>query len=357
MTGIKFANLFDVSRNVLAMIAVTIASTASITHAIAETADQVALEHFGQELIQPYDGCRLAFWSGNGSTRLQDLSYYFFAPFNDGEMLPAWIKLGGRIEELERKDAVGANGLFDSYQLFQNTPGTVTLILEINDHSIEGDIETVADAKITVIKKGKVPFIASRLKGHLFCPSAYVDQVESEFDQSFEESPGDPISLYLSVDHDNFNEVPEPIINHLNSNMPDCDLSSVPEHAISHKISENMTLWKLPCALYARNTSSVFFTALDDNPNHFAPLEVAEWPLSSKGTRATLLNAKIEHESATISSVSLGPQSDCGTFEVHQLRAVEGEAIELRLVEYRSKAICDGKQTPPKAFPLIYLAE
>ena len=32
---------------------------------------------------------------------------------------------------------------------------------------------------------------ANRVKGHLFCPSAYVDQVDPEFDQPFEESAGD----------------------------------------------------------------------------------------------------------------------------------------------------------------------
>ena len=351
-------NLRDIERiDRLIFIFLTTYLCTWLSAAIAEEVEyqRTKLFSYGSEVIGAYNGCRFALWSNNAIPQDREQSYLIFAPFNDGEMLPAWIKPGEQIEELERKGAVGPDGLFDSYQIFKSHSDNVTMILEIKDYTVEGDSDFISDAKVTVVESGKLPFIHSQLEGHLFCPQLYQDTENTESLGQVEQLEGFPISLYGRQDYEGFEQVPSTILEHIESQSSDCDLSNVPQYATSYKISDAMTLWELPCAVYARNTSSVFFTALNENDDHFAPLEVSGWSDSKITEKAFVLNAAVEPNSATISSVSLGPSSDCGTYELHQLRAVEGEAIELKLVEYRRKTNCDGEQTAPETFPLIYL--
>jgi len=316
----------------------------------------INLKLFGKNVIENYDGCRFALWQENRDPDTDKFAYIFFAPFNDGEVLPGWMKIGEKVHEFERQDVASKNGLFDAHQLYKSNDGDLSLIMEIKVHSTEGDVDFISDARVTVVQDEKFPFTSSKLQGHIFCPQNYETTDATQSSVQYGELYGGAISLYGKEDHSSFNAVPAPMIQYIRNELTDCDLNNVPEYATSYKISEDMTFWEIPCALYARNAASVYATALNNNPDFFVFLTAVAPPGLEANDRFDILNASINPKNATISSFDLGPGSDCGTYEVHQLRAVEGEAIELQLAEFRDKPDCDGAVTDAVNFPLVYSA-
>lgn len=323
---------------------------------LADEDHSLDLKLFGKNVIEDYNGCRFALWQQNRDPETDKFAYIFFAPFNDGEVLPGWMKIGDKVYEFERQDEASKEGLFDAYQVYKSSDDTFSLIMEIKAHSSEGDVDFISEARITLIEDDKFPFSSSKLEGHIFCPQNYESSDAETASAQYGTLDGDAISLYGKRDHDSFNAVPTPIIRYVRKELIDCDLDNVPEYATSYKISEAMTLWEIPCTLYARNASSVFVTALNDNPDFFVALTAKAPPGLDQNDRFDILNATVSPEAAIITSHNVSVGQDCGTYEVHQLRAVEGEAIELLLAEYRDKPDCDGIASEVENFPLVYSA-
>ena len=69
---------------------------------------------------------------------------------------------------------------------------------------------------------------------------------------------------------------------------------------------------------------------------------------------AELLNASVDPESGTVTSYSLDSGGDCGSFNRFELVDAEGETVEFVLREFRDKPFCDGVQSDPATFPLVY---
>ena len=125
---------------------------------------------------------------------------------------------------------------------------------------------------------------------------------------------------------------------------------------MSYAISDAMTLWQLPCALYASNASSVFAAALNGTP-HAILLEVPD-PKAPNSNEPShdVLNAIVTPGKGLITSSNINAAGNCVSIDHYQLVEADGESVEFKLLESRNKQDCSGPALEPHKFPLTYRA-
>ena len=336
-------------RPFLTLLQFTLICFLSAHSATAEEKNRISVQLFGKDVIGEYDGCHYAFWQSNRDPETDKYPYIFYAPIHDGGELPAWMQIEDKVREMSRIDADRDSGELDAHQLYRSQDGKFTAIVEIEAQRRVGNDILVDRAGITLIQSSRFPF-RSEVKGRLGCPQSAYEAVEAS------ELEGDAISLSNPIPFDTISAIPAEIRRYINQNNSECSLEQTAGYGARYEISDAMTLWEIPCALYARNASSVFVTALNENPDYFVVLPVSAAPGSGENDRFDILNASVNPSDASVTSYSLGPGGDCGTFEKHQLRALEGEEIALLMVEFREKIECNGVQDDPANYQLIYSA-
>ncbi len=308
----------------------------------ADDSDKIDLRLFGKQQLDGFDGCSLALWQHNRDPESDRYAYVLFQPFGeDGAPLPAWVKIGENIHELESVasgDTI-ARGLA-AYQVFRDSEATA--LVDIHDAVEENDGNTIRDARVTVVQSGMLPF-RIRVKGRTACPQT-------------SGASSDAVSLGIPREFDSLQGVPAALLDTIQSQLGDiCDPHSTPGFGAVYAISDAMSLWQIPCMMAAYQGSSVFLAALNDRPEHNVLLPFPFPPGEGNGDRYDLINPQVDAASGTVTSIARGRGAgDCGVLERHKLVAVEGEAVEFELIEYREKTQCDGVATDPEDYPLVY---
>lgn len=328
-----------------------------IIPAFAEDENRIPVKLFGADVIEDYQGCHFALWQNDRDPDVDKFAYIFYAPIPDAEQLPGWIQIGDTVHEFERLDISGNGRELDRHQFFRSFETNITVHLEILEQSDAGDFQEIEEGKLRIFMSNKFPF-TNTVKGRMGCPSHIVNEAENSQSVINDTLEGNAISLAQPQNYNSLDAVPTPIIRHIRSTMSDaCNLDQVPQYASAYAVSDAMTIWEVPCNLYARNGATVFFSALNENSDFFVPFTFKAVPGLDQNDRFDILNAGIIPETAEITSYNFdSPANDCGIYEKHQIRAVEGEALEMFLVEYREKFDCDGVETEPENFPLVYSA-
>ncbi|WP_157747427.1 hypothetical protein [Cohaesibacter sp. ES.047] len=329
----------------------------------------IDLRLFGKNVTEAYDGCRLAFWQANRDPETDTYAYVFYAPFNDGEELPGWMKVGGTVYMMNREDSVRASGqMLESLRLYRASKGSYTALIEVLDQHVEGDNIVVDKGQMTITHDERYPFVIT-VKGGIICPNAQDSAQDSAKDTAWADTRensfvvpsglyGDAISLGQAQPFNDLSAVPTGILDAVAQNAPDCDPHNTTGNGARYAISDAMTLWEVPCSLYARSASSVYVTALNDNPAYANVLFLPGVPdHGDMEGRYELLNPVLTPSNAVVHAEDLNIERNCGSSEYYQLRAVEGEALEFFLLEYREKSECSGPERPASAFPLIFRAE
>lgn len=322
---------------------------------------EIDLYLFGKNVVEDYNGCHIAFWQANKNPKKDKYAYVFYAPFNDGEELPGWVRIAKKTFELTRQDKGQYTGQgLEALRLYRTSKGTYTLLAEIIDQRIAGNDIIVDKAKLTIIRSKHDPFVIT-VKGQLACPqSAYEDAGAAEPDSPAQQGAlyGDAISLGRAVGFNSLGTVPGGVLDAVRRDAPNCDPSATPGIGAKYAVSSAMTLWEIPCNLYARTGTSVFVTSLNDNPGYSSILGLPPLPDGSSGSDFLyeMRLPIVSPQSATFVSEFYDGDGTCGSYEKYQLRAVEGEALEFFLIEYRNKPDCDGRQGDPRDFPLVYRA-
>lgn len=317
---------------------------------------RIPLKIFGENVIEEFDGCRFALWQDDRDPEQDRFAYVFFAPIHDGGELPGWMKIGDNVHEMYRQDTSQADGHFVSpYQLYKSDNGDYWVIVEIIEQQSFGNNIAIGDAKVTIVQRGKLPFV-SQTKGVYGCPAHIYEQSDATTDYNL---PGDAISLRFEQEYSDLASIPAGILRYIEENYASCDLYNGPAYSIRYSISDAMSLWQVPCALYAANATANYFTVINDNPDYFAPV-YANHPDGlagfSNGDLKELMNPTVAPAKASISAWEDFGNGECGAFWQYQLRAVEGEAVEAFLVEYRRKDNCDGNYVEPEDMPIVYIA-
>ena len=118
----------------------------------------------------------------------------------------------------------------------------------------------------------------------------------------------------------------------------------------------NNVLYVIPCQMGDRNFDS-YVTAYSENDPSYARLYEFESPPGFNAPlRKTIFNPSWDGETQRLTStVYYGPDGDCGVYELFQYD--EGNDF-FELLEYREKPSCDGRQTQPEDYPMVWsLAE
>jgi hypothetical protein len=162
------------------------------------------------------------------------------------------------------------------------------------------------------------------------------------------------LRLGAPVDYDSLTSVPAPVLSAIAADAPECEPDTTAGYSTAYAISDEMTLWQVPCNLYASSASSAFAVTWTYHPDQATVLLFPAPPGMDMSDYAELLNATVDPASGTVSSYSLDSGGDCGSFNRFELVDAEGETVEFALREFREKPVCDGVQTDPSGFPLVY---
>lgn len=316
----------------------------------ADDANDIDLKLFGENVIQGWEGCRLGLWQHNRSPDKDRYAYVLFAPIPDGEALPAWVKIGDDVIEVSSRDIGSADtGMMEPFRLYRDAENKLTVMMEVFEQSRTDEGIEIADGRLTFLRNDKFPF-AIRVKGLNGCPGAQSNTEDADMGADAQLSLGAPVGF------DSLDSVPAPVLRAIASEAPECEPETTAGYSSAYSISDEMTLWQVPCNLYASHGSSVFAVSWTYYPDHASVLLFPAPPGMNIADYAGLMNATVDPATATVTSYSLDSGGDCGSFDKFQLIVAEGETVEFKLLEYREKTDCDGIQADPEDFPLVYQA-
>lgn len=336
-----------VFRSILMTMLAALMALSGVAHAD-DKDNEIDLRLFGKSTTDPWDGCRFALWQKNRNPDEDEFAYVFYAPIPDGEALPAWVKIGETIVEVDQIDTGAADtGNLAPVLVYRNAESDLTVIVDILEQKrVDAGIEIV-DSRLTFVIDKKFPF-AVRATGLNGCPSAPGAAEQTPATGNAPEVAVGPMKPF-----DGLGSVPRMVLNAIADNAPGCAPENTPGFGATYSVNDALTLWQVPCNLYAAAGSSVF--VLSDE-TYATVLYFPMPPGSGMNDEAEMLNAEVEPATATVTSFSLDTGGDCGTFTRHQLRPEEGEQLLFAMTEYREKMDCDGRPDDPATFPLVYSA-
>ncbi|MDP3525874.1 MAG: DUF1176 domain-containing protein [Hoeflea sp.] len=317
----------------------------------ADDANEIDLKLFGEDVVEGWQGCRFALWQADRDPERDNFAYVLFAPIPDGEALPAWVKIGEDVISVAKQDIGSAEtGMLEPVQLYKSTDSDLTVLLEIESQQRSDRGIEIEDARLTFLVNDKFPFPV-RVKGLNGC----LDDIGDAESLAVDAAPsGDGISLSQPVDIDSLDQVPAPILAAIAEQAPECEPQATAGYSTAYTVNDAVTLWQLPCNLYASRGSNVFVLRWTYQPDVATVLMIPPVPGSGEPETAELLEATVDPATATVTSVSLDRGGDCGTFAKFRLEDAPGETLEFTLLEHRSKTDCDGVQSDPADFPLVY---
>lgn len=325
--------------------------------AVAQESRKIDLRLFGKNVVADYAGCHLAFWQANKSPQADNYSYVLYAPFNDGEELPAWMKVGKDVYELSRQDDGMPEGQgLEPLRLYRTSKGTYTVLVEVIEQHLDGGNILVDRGRLIITQQDHDPFVIS-VKGGLLCPKS--EQAGAASQNTMEDIlNGSMISLSAGRPFDSLSAVPKGVLDVIRQDAPDCEPASTAGSGMRYAVSDDVSLWEVPCNLYARTGSSVYVSAFNENSDYSNLLIFPATPgREANGEHYEIRNPQMNASDATVVSAYYDGDGSCGSYEAYQLRAVEGEALEFFLLEYREKPQCDGKASDAKTFPLVYSSQ
>ena len=310
--------------------------------------NDIDLKLFGENVIQGWEGCSLGLWQHNRDPGKDRYAYVLFAPIPDGEALPAWVKIGDDVIEVSKREIGSADtGMLEPFRLYRDSDSKLTVMMEIFEQNRTDEGIEIADGRLTFLRKDKFPF-AIRIKGLNGCPGPQDTTDAPAMDADAGLSLGTPVGF------DSLGSVPAPVLRAIAADAPECEPETTAGYSSAYAISDEMTLWEVPCNLYASQGSSVFAVSWTYHPDHASVLLFPTPPGLGIADYAELMNATVDPATATVTSYSLDSGGDCGSFNKFELVVAEGETVEFKLLEFREKTICDGVETDPANFPLIY---
>lgn len=315
----------------------------------ADEANEINLRLFGENVIEGWDGCRFGLWQHNRNPDEDSFAYVFYAPIPDGEALPAWVKIDDQVIEVSPVD-IGSEdtGMLEPFRLYRSSDSKLTVLMEISEQ-LRSDRGIEIDAgRLTFLRQDKFPF-SIRVRGLNGCTRTSSGDISDSVVTS-----GSGLTLGEPENYDSLDRVPPHIMRAIASEAPECAPETTAGYSSAYHVSDEMMLWEVPCNLYATHGSSVFAINWTNYPGQASVLLFPSPPDMNPPAYAGIQTATVYPATATVTSVSLDSGRDCGSYESFQLQVVEGEAVEFVLQEYRNKSDCDGIETNPAEFPLVY---
>ncbi|MCK7613956.1 DUF1176 domain-containing protein [Roseibium sediminicola] len=320
---------------------------------------RVALKLFGAQDIENGLGtCRFSLWQDDRDPVTDRYAYLFHVNSGDRNYAgPARLKVGDTVHQLYELASGGraADGVGSDY-LFASNDREIRVHIELLAGDPAGDSYRIKDARMTVIQKGKVPFVAVA-KGMRGCVRAETASAAPS-SQSDRPAPGLPNGIPIGRQTllDDMSQLPPVLLQLVRDQAgDDCDVDGF--HAwggARYVINENYLLWEVPCFSGAYQAATVL-AVTQNPPQGWGNLLTLPNPPGVGGEEFQAMNADILGPKGLIRTTALNRGiGDCGTYQVHRLIDGPGEVLELDLLEYREKSKCDGIEMLPSDWPLVY---
>eukprot|EP00903_Cladosiphon_okamuranus_P000793 g791.t1 len=333
----------------------------------ADNDTKIALKLFGKQDIELGPGtCRFSLWQDDRDPETDRYAYLFHVKSGDrGYAGPARLKIGDTVHQLFELAAGGAaSNEVASHYLYASDDRDVRVHIEVRNAASRGEDNRIEDAVMTVIQKGKVPFVAVA-KGALGCGGQQTISAApapapapAPAYQPEARAPGLPNGIPIGRQTllDDVSQLPPVLLQLMREQTGDeCDVDGY--HAwggARYVINEYYLLWEVPCISAAYQAASVI-AVTENPPRGWGNLLTLPNPPGIPGEEYQAMNADVLGPKGLIRTTALSRGvGDCGRYRVHRLIDGPGEVLELELLEYREKTDCDGIGMAPKEWPLIY---
>ncbi|GGB60967.1 hypothetical protein GCM10011316_36220 [Roseibium aquae] len=341
-----------------------------------EALPRVALELFGQEDIEGgLGGCYFAIWQHNRDPEKDRFAYAFHTDFGENVAPnPARIEIAGTVHRVAELVSGGPiKGGLATQHLYANGDRSIRVHIEVLDAGYANALTTLHDVSMTVIERGKVPFVLSG-KGVHGCPKAagtagkrQAPEVaaadQAPLKRRIEPRPAPsglgsmPAGLAFGppVDLVERGDVPAALqraAREWAGSECDFDLPAA-WPGTRYSVNDFYVLWQLPCFSGAYQASSVFGVT-QNPPGDWADILLLPDPATPTGSLYGAMNAKVDPRTGRLETTALARGlGDCGTYAAYRLVDGPGEVLEWDLLEYRAKPECDGQVIAPEHWPLV----
>jgi len=325
----------------------------------AEDDIKVALKLFGtQDIENGLSSCRFSLWQDDRDPATDRYAYLFHVNSGDRDYAgPARLKIGDTVHQLYELASGGhATDGVSGHYLFASNDRDVRVHIELLEGTPDGDGYRIEDALMTVIQKGKVPFVAVA-KGARGCVGAETASVAASA-QPDRLAPGLPNGIPIGRQTllDDMSQLPPVLLQLVRDQAGDaCDVDGF--HAwggARYVINDYYLLWEVPCFSGAYQAATVL-AVTQNPPQGWGNLLTLPKPPGVGGEDYQAMNADILGPKGLIRTTALNRGiGDCGNYSVHRLVDGPGEVLELELLESREKNNCDGVEMLPSDWPLVY---
>lgn len=363
----------------------------------------IDVELFALKEIDRSKGCSVGLWQADRDPDRNEYAYAFIEPLygRNNARLTARIRIAGQDILLRRVATGGKNNGYNlfEHQLYRMPGEDEYVVLDLKLGELEGEAVAVESGTMSIIMKGR-PVFRMSVKGGAGCttepvplpaaprvaaPAAPATPAPAQARQATAppvaapaapptnaaptnapptNAPSSPAAPPVAAAGDHVGPFVRRVINkqlvarELKQSARrrfGCEDRLMDGEVIGFDLSEESAIWEIPCQSFAFQASSVFALVYTPAPGKEHKFLTFEGPRGRKRTNepSILLNATWDVRARTVQGVSLGRASgDCGVLERYRVTAEGG----FRLVEYREKVECDGKEMDPEQFPLVFRA-
>jgi hypothetical protein len=360
LTAFAFAGIF-IGAQAQAQTAPPAAPTAAAPVVIPD----VDLKLFETTEVDRSKGCTVALWQANRDPDKDKFAYIFIEQLTgrSNARQPARIKIGGQSVNITRVAMGGKNNGYNlfEYQLYKLPAEDEFVVLELKLGELMGEAVEVEGGTMSVIQKGRQVFRAS-VKGGAGCMTAPVTAAPASAPAPRQAAAPAPARAPVPAVNEagpamfqrydvRANEVPRAMVQAAVKQFG-CEAVTMRRPVIGYQLSEESALWQLACGEYAENNFSAVF-ALVYIPNPAQQYEFVKLDLPKGVERGLgdypLMGPRWDMKTRIVTGIFMeGP--DCGQYERYRVTPEGG----LKLVEFRSRTVCDGKRQKPEDMQLIF---
>lgn len=333
---------------------------------------KIELKLFDKAEVDRSKGCSVVLWQDDRDPDKDRYAYLFVEPLGPNHARTvARVKIGNEVLMFTRI-AVGGRAFgygLHPWQTYQRGNETSYLLLSLKLEDEPGEIVDIVEGRMTVIQPGKPPFVAT-VKGNAGCNTPAAPAAPAPARRGEAPSPI-PVAPSAARPPAPSSAPPVPAVPAMfekhavpGSRLPrgmigvavqrmGCEEAVMRKGATGYYLSEESSLWEIPCARFAYQASSVFAIVYTPEPSKNFTYVMFDGPKGRVRTTEAnqLMSPRWDVARRIVTGISLGRGAgDCGVYERHRL----GEDGQFTLIEYRVKETCDGVATKPETFPLIF---
>jgi hypothetical protein len=330
----------------------------------------IDLKLFEKSEVDRSKGCTVVLWQANRDPEKDKFAYIFTESFSlkNHARQPAKIKIGDAIVPLTRVALGGkttGSNLYE-YQLYKMPATDEFVVLQLKLAPEEGEAIDVDDGTLSILMKGK-PVFRATVKGNAGCYTPAAPDTKAPAAKKTEaplKTNNDTAEKIVAG-----NERPAMFERYpvraqsLPRNMTQeavkkfgCEAATLRGAVTGYQMSEESAIWQIPCGDYGDKKSAVFALVYLTDPAAqytFIPFKFPKGENRGLGDYA-MMAPTWDMKTRIVSSINTeGNGKDCGTVERHTVTPEGG----FKLVELRSRMMCDGKSIGVENFPVVFKAK